>query len=325
MRHIFIMNPNAGRRKAQAKLKIAIETACEEANVSYEIYETKRKDDGMAQMVRVIEALEAAGDTETQIRFYFCGGDGSVLEAVNGFLALPEAYRNGRVSVGVIPIGTGNDFIRNFGKADDFLDIKAQLNGTPVLVDAISFNHRYAANMLNIGFDCQVVKKVNELRGHFLMRKGLAYPTGVAHTLIRHPHTHLKLTFDDGETYEGRFLLSFIANGCYCGGGFKSASEAKQDDGLLDVMMIKPITRLRFLTLVGRYKKGTLLGTPAAEKYIVYKQCKSVTVEATEPADVCIDGEVEPFGKLQIKAEQQAFYFSVPNQAASVIKGSLSR
>lgn len=191
-------------------------------------------------------------------------------------------------------------------------------------MDAISFNNRYAANMLNIGFDCQVVKKVNELRGHFLMRKGLAYPVGVALTLIRHPHTRLKLTFDDGETYEGRFLLSFIANGCYCGGGFKSASEARQDDGLLDVMMVKPISRTRFISLVGKYKKGTLLGTRVAEKYIVYKQCKSVTVEAAEYADVCIDGEVEPFGKLQIQAEPQVFYFSVPSQAASVIKGSLS-
>lgn len=95
MRHIFMMNPNAGRRKEQAKLKTAIKAACEEANASYEIYETKCKNDGMAQMIRVVEALEAAGDTETQLRFYFCGGDGSVLEAANGFLALPEAYRNG--------------------------------------------------------------------------------------------------------------------------------------------------------------------------------------------------------------------------------------
>lgn len=324
MQHIFIMNPNAGRRKEQAKLKVAIDTACQEARVSYEIYESKCQNDGMAQMVRVVETLEATGDTQTKLRFYFCGGDGSVLEAANGFFALPESYRKGRVSVGVIPIGTGNDFIRNFGKAEDFLNIKAQLNGTPVLVDAIAFNNRYAANMLNIGFDCQVVKKVNELRGHFLMQKGLAYPVGVALTLIRHPHTSLKLTFDDGTTYEGRFLLSFVANGCYCGGGFKSASKAKQDDGLLDVMMIKPISRLRFLTLVGRYKKGTLLGTPVADKFIVYKQCKSVTVEAAEHADVCIDGEVEPFGKLQIQAQQQVFYFSVPNQAASVIKGSLA-
>jgi diacylglycerol kinase family enzyme len=240
-------------------------------------------------------------------------------------MALPEAYRKGRVSVGVIPIGTGNDFIRNFGKAADFMDIHAQLNGTPVQVDAISFNQRYAANMLNIGFDCQVVKKVEELRGNFFMRKGIAYPIGVACTLLRFPHAQIKLTFDDGEIYEGRFLLSFVANGCYCGGGFKSASEAKQDDGLLDVMMVKPISRLKFISLIGKYKKGTLLGTRAAKKYILYKQCKSVTVEAVAGEDVCIDGEVEPFGKLQIQAEQKVYYFSVPSQAASVIKGSLAR
>ena len=312
MQHIFILNPNAGRRKAQAKLKANICSVCEAEQVSYEIYETTCKNDGMAHMVQVVEQLEAAGDTQTQLRFYFCGGDGTVLEAVNGFKALPESWQQGRVSIGVILAGTGNDFIRNFGTAEDFLDIRKQLHGQPLQIDAIAFNHRYAANMLNIGFDCQVVKKVNELREHFLMRKGLAYPIGVARTLIKHPHTHLKLTFDDGEVYEGRFLLSFIANGCYCGGGFKSASEARQDDGLLDVMMVKPISRLTFLSLVGKYKKGTLLGTRVANKYIVYKQCRSVTVEATAQADVCIDGEVEPFGKLQIEAAPLAFYFSVP-------------
>ncbi len=312
MQHIFIMNPNAGRRKAQATLKSTICSICDAAQVSYEIYETKCRNDGMAYMVQRVQALDDAGDTQTQLRFYFCGGDGTVLEAVNGFKALPENWKQGRVSIGAIPVGTGNDFIRNFGKSKDFMDLRKQLAGQSVCVDAIRFNNRYAANMLNIGFDCQVVKKVNELRGHFLMRKGLAYPAGVAFTLIKHPHTQLKLTFDDGEVYEGRFLLSFVANGCYCGGGFKSASEARQNDGLLDVMMVKPISRFRFLSLVGKYKKGALLGTRVAEKYIVYKQCRSVVVEATMQADVCIDGEVEPFGKMQIEADPQAFYFSVP-------------
>lgn len=323
MHHIFIMNPNAGRRQEQAKLKVQIEQVCTEEQVDFAIYETKCKDDGAAHMGRVVGAMEAHEDRE-DVRFYFCGGDGSVLEAVNGFKALPEEWQHGRVSVGVIPIGTGNDFIRNFGTSRDFLNIRKQLRGTPIQVDAITFNNRYAANMLNIGFDCQVVKKVNQLRGNFFMRKGLAYPIGVAHTLIRHPHTQLKLTFDDGQVYEGRFLLSFIANGCYCGGGFKSASEARQDDGMLDVMMVRPISRTRFISLVGKYKKGTLLGTSVAEKYIIYKQCRSVTMEAAGSADVCIDGEVEPFGKIQVEAVSQAFYLSVPNTAASDIKGSLA-
>jgi diaminopimelate epimerase len=66
------------------------------------------------------------------------------------------------------------------------------------------------------------------------------------------------------------------------------------------------------IRMVGKYKKGTLLGTPVADKYIVYKQCRSITVEATAQSDVCIDGEVEPFGRIQIEAAQQAFYFSIP-------------
>lgn len=312
MRHIFIMNPKAGRSKAQKQLKDSICSVCEAEQVSYEIYETTCKNDGAAYMLQMVQNLENAGDTDTQLRFYFCGGDGTVLEAVSGFKTLPEHWQRGRVQVGVIPVGTGNDFIRNFGVEKDFLDIRKQLRGKPVLVDAIAFNHRYAANMLNIGFDCQVVKNMEEFRGKFFMRKGLAYPIGVAKTLIKYPDACLRLCFDDGEVYEGRYLLSFIANGCYCGGGFKSAAQAKQDDGLLDVMMVKPISRLRFISLVGKYKKGTLLGTPVADKYIVYKQCRRVIVEAIEPSDVCIDGEVEPFGKLEVEIAPEAFYFSVP-------------
>jgi diacylglycerol kinase family enzyme len=240
-------------------------------------------------------------------------------------MKLPEELRNGKVAAGIIPVGTGNDFLRNFGTEKEFLDIDRQLKGNTVYVDLMRYERSttdengisecitsYGANMFNIGFDCQVVVKVNELRGRPLMNKSFAYPIGVAITLIKLPHTRLKVTFDDGSEYEGKYLLTLAANGSYCGGGFYAASQARPDDGIIDVMMIDPMGRLKFISIVGKYKKGKLLGTPLADKILKLKKCRSVKIEAADEKELCVDGEIERFRAVNIESVPGAFCFIVP-------------
>ncbi len=325
----FVVNPNAGTRREQKKLLKNIVNGCENACAEYTIYETTKAGDGGDFMCKTVrDAYEKSGGDllkMPQMRFFFAGGDGTVLESANAFMKLPEELRNGKVAAGIIPVGTGNDFLRNFGTEKEFLDIDRQLKGNTVYVDLMRYERSttdengisecitsYGANMFNIGFDCQVVVKVNELRGRPLMNKSFAYPIGVAITLIKLPHTRLKVTFDDGSEYEGKYLLTLAANGSYCGGGFYAASQARPDDGIIDVMMIDPMGRLKFISIVGKYKKGKLVCMPLWDKILKLKKCRSVKIEAADEKELCVDGEIERFRAVNIESVPGAFSFIVP-------------
>ena len=328
-KNYFVMNPNAGTRREQKKIAANIDAACGGGGIDYQIYNTVCAGDGGAFMVRtVVSAYEKCGnDAEKlpEMRFYFAGGDGTVLEAANAFMSLPEELRGGRVSVGIIPVGTGNDFLRNFGTEKVFLDISRQLQGNVRKVDLLSYSRTvydgngsekvtdaYCANMFNIGFDCQTVVKVNDLRGRPYMTKKTSYTVGVAATLIKLPHTELSVTLDGGEKFEGKFLLSLAANGAYCGGGYFAASEADPSDGIIDVILVKPMGRLRFISMVGKYKKGKLLGTPTADKLLYFRKCRSVSFRSKAETDLCVDGEIERFSEVNITAVPDPFVFIVP-------------
>ncbi|MBO5076072.1 MAG: hypothetical protein J5584_00555 [Clostridia bacterium] len=315
IKYFFVINPNAGRRREQKRLHANIVKACEAAGADFEIYDTECAGDGGEYMISAVNALLEGenADPGLSLRFYFGGGDGTVLESANAYMALPEELRrSGRVAVGILPVGTGNDFLRNFGTAKDFLNIDRQLAAEARDVDLIAYGGKYCANMFNIGFDCQVVVRVNHNHGKAFMTKNLAYPLGVVHTLRKFPHTYLRVSFDNGEEFKGKFLLTLVSNGSYCGGGFYAASKARPDDGLLDVLMVDPITRRQFISMVGKYKKGKLLGTKLGDSISTLRKCRSVTIESPEETDICVDGEVERFTKVTMTNVPAAFRFLVP-------------
>jgi len=309
----FIINPVAGRKYERRKIGKNIEKALAAAKVEAHVYETKCAGDGADFMIRTAAGEE--GVRAEALRFYFCGGDGTVMEAAGAFMKLPEDVWK-KVSVGIIPIGTGNDFIRNFGDSKAFMDIGRQLRGNTVETDLMRYTRdgavNYGANMFNIGFDCQVVKKVNEMRDRPFMTQKTAYPIGVVHTLVKYPHTELSLEFDSGEKLEGRFLLTLVANGAYCGGGFYAASKAEPSDGLLDVLLVKPFSRRKFISIIGSYKKGTYVDSASGKKYGLYRKCRSVTLRYPGTTELCVDGEIEAFSELKVEIVPKSFRFIVP-------------
>ena len=116
MKHIFIVNPAAGKGQAATRIIPQIEAYFQaHPEIPFEIYVTKAKGDGRAY-------AESAAKTGEPIRFYACGGDGTLYEVVNG------AYKYPNVSVGILPLGSGNDFARIFGGSDKLLDIGAQVH-----------------------------------------------------------------------------------------------------------------------------------------------------------------------------------------------------
>ena len=148
----FILNPKSGRPRKQQNLEDLIKSACRKRQLSYHIYYTTCPGDAteyVRSMIRISQERQ---------RFICIGGDGTLSEIVN------SAPSNTNVEFGVIPYGSGNDFVRNFKNQELFFDIDAQLDGETVLLDLIKYNDNYSVNVINIGFDCAAARVAAKLK-----------------------------------------------------------------------------------------------------------------------------------------------------------------
>ena len=269
---LHILNPLAGKGTAKRVRKHIKET--DETYMSVSPVET-------SEFIR--KSCEAEPDT----CFTVYGGDGTVHRAVN---AVMESGCADEAMLKIVPIGSGNDFVRSF---DDM--------PSEFVADIMKFNDKYAANIVNMGFDCGVVKRADKLKKLPLINGPMAYILGVVGELLHKKPMNAKITFtyEDGttEVMEEKFLLIAIGNGRWYGGGFKAVPGAKLDSGVLDVTVIKNISTLRFLKLVGPFKKGKHIKDPdncvvkkGTEKFLMYKKCIGVKVEGCDL--VSADGEL---------------------------------
>ncbi len=301
MKHCFIVNRASGNGKGIDALVDRIKALCVEKGLDYSVDFTEYP----CHAQEIVKAV--AEKSDVPVRFYACGGDGTINEVVNGII------QNGKGELAVIPIGTGNDFVRSFCDACDFLCLENLVFGKSIKVDTVSMGNGVFANMLNVGFDSSVVQTIANSRDKSpLMRGKLAYIIGVCINFIKMPKTRLSCTFDDGEKVEGEFLLSAFSNGKYYGGGFKAASRAEVDDGILDVLFVRPCPRLVFLTLISKYKKGTLLDDERSGKYIIFKKCRNLSVSFSSESPVCVDGELVEEKDFEIKVLPSSLDFVVP-------------
>ena len=282
----FVLNPMSGKNLKQAKKSVKamtdkIRTACQKRQLSYRIYYTTDVGDATEYVRSMVRS------TQDRQRFICVGGDGTINEIVNSVPCCSN------VEFGVIPNGSGNDFVRNFTNIDRFSDIDAQLDGETISLDLIKCNEFYSANMINIGFDCSVVKEAARLKKFKLATPGMSYIFGVVVALFKKYGTKMKLIFDDGEVVDSDLLLTAIGNGRYCGGGFNALPNALLDDGLMDLIIIRKISRFTFIGLVGSYKKGTYLSSKKAMQYITYKRVPHFRMEFDAPIPICLDGEIK--------------------------------
>lgn len=295
----FIVNPKAGKGKAP-KMIPAITAYMMQRNLPFSIYTTKSPGDA-EQYVRTVS------QTGDAVRFYVCGGDGTLNEAVNGAAYVQNA------AVGVIPFGSGNDFIRNFDHSALFEDLQSQIDGEPIKVDLLSANGRYALNMINIGFDCEVVMQVDRLRHIPLLKGSLAYLVSVFLVLTRKMGHFLRLRLPDNSAYFGSFLLCTIANGRFYGGGFCAAPDSCVNDGYFNLALVRKIGRLRFLSILPFYKKGSHTTKKRLQGLLFSRKLSSLNLHSELPDGLCIDGEISFFTSLSVKIENEALRFIVPN------------
>ena len=296
----FILNPKSGRSPKQIMLEDDIKEACMKRQLSYHIYYTTCAGDAIEY---VKSMLRISSDRQ---RFICVGGDGTINELAN------SAPENPNAEFGVIPSGSGNDFVRNFTNTKLFSDINAQIDGTPLSIDLIKYNDDYSANMINIGFDCAVVREAERFRSVKWLSPSLSYILGVISGFFKKFGTKMRLVFDDGEVIDRVMTLTAIGNGKFCGGGFMSCPKALLTDGLMDVCAINKISRFTFIKLVGAYKSGTFLENESAMKVMEYKRVPHFKMEFESPIPICIDGEIKGAKTIDFSVVKNGFNFVIP-------------
>ncbi|MBO4940968.1 MAG: diacylglycerol kinase family lipid kinase [Clostridia bacterium] len=305
MKTVFIINPKAGKPKNIDRIIENIRNEAGRLKADIEIYITKSVGDACRFTKVYCEKIGAA-------RFVACGGDGTLSEVLGGAIDFPEA------EIGVMPLGTGNDFCRNFDESKAFGDVVFQLCAPAVRCDAIRYittvggmkKSGYCVNMLNIGFDCNVADMTNEIKRGKIIKGTIAYIVAIFVALIRKKGANLKIEIDGKIKHNGKLLLTSVANGAYCGGGIKSNPLASICDGFLSVNIVKNISRLKFLGLLPRYAKGDFLKIRGIEKVIHSEKCRKMTITPLNGnIRLCCDGEIMDAGFTEFEIVPDAFNF----------------
>jgi len=238
------------------------------------------------------------------------GGDGTLHNVVNGLMTCPKSIEN--VRLGIIPLGTGNDWIKTYNIEKDYqlaIQIIQQNNTIFQDIGYLKLDNTkqevYFNNLAGIGFDGHVVYKVNNYK-----KLGfLAYLAGALVSLAGYKKARLKIEMN-GTTIQTKSLLFLIGLCEYCGGGMKLTKNVHPSDGLFDITSVEKITLFQLI----RNIQGLFSGKITNKKFVKsYKtEALKVTVLEGDTAYIQADGELIGVGGFELKMHKKALQFIVP-------------
>lgn len=275
MRDVFIVNPTAGSGYALTVME-KLENILKSRGADYAVFRTEHP----GHATELARAAAAEKDVRAVISV---GGDGTAFEVASGLAGTD-------MPLGVIPAGTGNDFVKAAGLPKDPLQaLEAVLRHHPEAVDMGRLNDGSFLNVCGTGFDVTVLDNAESLKSRF---KGLLpYFLGLLKAIAKYKPVHLKLRAD-GVEEEGDYLICSVANGQYIGGGIPICPAADITDGKLNLVTVKNVPRRR----IPLYLPGLMLGKVLNFKITTHRQVQEVSFEG-RGLRVNIDGEIVPMDR----------------------------
>ena len=221
-------------------------------------------------------------------RFIAVGGDGTAHEILNGIFT--HAEPSARISLGFLPLGTGNSFLRDFTQNGTEAALQALIENRKRSVDLIRLTHSkgeiYAFNLLSVGFTADVATLANR---RFKSLGPVGYLFGVLIRVAQLRRRAFALRCDDDKDWDQRRCLFLTFNNSkYTGGTMLIAPQSDPTDGLIEFVRWGPINRLGLLRMLPRLYDGTHIQHPLAERRAV----RRVEFNLPTPVDVMIDGEI---------------------------------
>ncbi len=279
LRYLAIVNPAAGGGRRRMLLAPALDRL-RAAGIAIEIAETEKVGDA----TRIAREAYANG----RRRFIAVGGDGTSYEVVNGLF--PEALKGGCPTLGFLPLGTGNSFLRDFSDRGTEYAIESLIEGRSRDCDVLRLRHRqgvlYFINLLSVGFAADVAT----LRARRFSAHGeLGYIVSIFLGLARLRRRPFPVRAGGDANFDRRRCL-FLAfnNSKFTGGTMMIAPKAEVHSGMIEYVRWGPISRLGLIRNLPRLYDGTHIEHPLAER----KAVKRLEFDLDSPVDVMVDGEV---------------------------------
>lgn len=310
MKHIFIVNPHAGARSCETLVREALREY--DGVIDYEIYVKQHRGDSHEVVRRYRE--EWPGE---KLRFYACGGDGTLREVAIACIGVED------VAFTSFAQGSGNDYVKYYGGPDEFRDVGRLIRGSETPIDMMRVRIEgeevtWAMNATHFGLDAKVARTMHRLRRVPVIGKSMAYPTAVAWGFLTGMKNKCtvwadgeRISGDGKEAFDG-ILLCTAANGTHVGGSYCCAPRSKNDDGLMEVCLVKPLGRLRFLSMMNGYKRGTHLDDPRFSPYITYVQARTLTINGPDGFCISLDGETVEGSHFEVENIAHALTFVKP-------------
>ncbi len=277
-RFLAVLNPAAGGGRCGRLAPDAL-ARLRSAGLEVEVAETRAAGDGS----RIAREAYAAGTRD----FIAIGGDGTGYEILNG--VFPAAETEGRISLGFLPLGTGNSFLRDFTDQGAEHSIRVLCEGSSRPCDIVRLRHRdgalYYINILSIGFVAEVAALTNR---RFKPYGPLAYILGVVSKVFSLSPRPFPMTLDGTRTDREAVTFVSINNSQFTGGKMRMAPAASTSDGVADVIRVGPMGRIELLKTFPKIFAGTHIHHPAAST----AQVRSIDFDLPEEIDIMIDGEV---------------------------------
>ena len=295
MKHLFIINPAAGSHDRTKEYSVTIHEICSARGLDYRIEVSKAP----GECTRI--AREAARTGE-EVRIYACGGDGTLNEVAAGAAGYPNA------AVTVFSGGSGNDFVKLFNEPKAFFDLERLLDAEEAEFDMIRCNSDLALNICSVGLDARIGTDVASYKRIPLLHGFRAYAASTVVNVIRGIAEHYIVEVN-GETIDGEHTFVCVCNGRFYGGGFNPVPEADPADGLLDVLLVKKVSRLQVPAVIGRYKDGRYKELPHLVRHLRTKELK---IRCDKASPINLDGELRMAQVVDFQVADEKLRFFYP-------------
>lgn len=304
MRHLFIINPVAGKHKGPKVLKKRMEeiaAVMDPRGEPYDIQVTVAPGDAEAM------SREYAETYMEPLRIYVYGGDGTLNEVVNGVAGYDHA------AVTVYPCGSGNDFVKIFRSGvPRFRDLNQLVEGSDAYFDLIECNGRLGLNIASLGLDASIGLGMVDFKQLPMIPGAGAYILSTVSQVIKGVHQHYQAELD-GKKLEGEFTLFCICNGRYYGGVFHPSATAVPTSGLLEFIVVNGVSRMTVATLIQKYATAQGAEYPS---YIKVYQGRSLKVTCDRPSRAQLDGELLEATTFDFHLSQKKLHFFYPKGAS---------
>lgn len=299
MRYVFVVNPAAGKKDPYQSVFPVIQDYFRQKGMECVCHITSQP----KQATELTRQQGAKGDA---VRVYAVGGDGTLSEVAAGAAGMEN------VEVGVIPCGSGNDYIKTFGKMEDFLSPEKQLKAKSRWVDMIESEDRLSIGLCSMGLDAKVAYEMTRFKNVPYISGPASYDLALLKVLLGKIGDYLKITIDDTQVYEGVYLFALAGSGKYYGGGYCGAPLAIPDDGLLDFILVKKPPFLQIPSLVKIYKEGGHLNNPLFKDLVTFCRGSKMHVSSLKPVAANFDGDCHFIDHVDFKVVPKAVRFIIP-------------